>query len=239
MAGPAGWAKLGSLRGLEGEDMRDRRPLFAVIAAVVVVAALAVAFALGAFKSDAERAHDCVQGLMESYVVPQPDEDGNEPEDSPWPAADYGDAATMQTLAAYGVDTDQWHRHCLGNLSFELGDASADGDSATVSVTVTNASLAAAVEAAGNDFEAFSETQDAEDLYAQGGRAVLFSHLVDSVYAHLDANESPVTTTVDVTCHRGEDGSWSPDVSGDEAFFSALYGGSDVVSGLAAAAEGE
>lgn len=217
--------------------MRDRRPLVAVAAVAVVAVVLVAAFALGAFKSDAERARESVETLMGGYVVPQSDDGGTD--DAAWHDADFGDAATMEALSSYGVDADAWRRHCLGNLTFELGDAHAEDGTATVGLTVTNASLSAAVEAAGADFQAFSTTQEAEDLYAQGGRPALFARLVDDVYAHLDANESPVTTTVEVTCRRGDDGSWTPEVSGDEAFFSALYGGSNVVAGLGAAAEGE
>ena len=217
--------------------MRNRRLVLVGIAAAAVVAvALGVAFALGAFRSDAERARDAVTALMESYVVPVPDEEGNEPDDAAWPAEDYGDAATMEALGTYGVDADEWHRHCLKNLSYEVGEATVEGDAATVSVSVTNASLSAAAEAAGAEFSTFSSTQEAEDVYAQGGKAALFENLVQRVYAHLDANESPVTTTVDVACAKGEDGAWTPQVSGSEAFFSALYGGSNVVAGLAPAA---
>lgn len=217
--------------------MRNRRIVVVGIAVFVVAAvALGVAFALGAFRSDAERARDAVTALMESYVVPVPDEEGNEPDDAAWPAEDYGDATTMETLGTYGVDADEWRRHCLGNLSYEVGEATAEGDAASVDVTVTNASLAAAVEAAGSEFSSFSSTPEAEDVYAQGGKAALFENLVQRVYAHLDANESPVTTTVDVPCAKGEDGAWAPQVGGNEAFFSALYGGSNVVAGLAPAA---
>lgn len=218
--------------------MRDRRLVIGgAAAAVVLVVALCVAAALGAFRSDAERARDAVSQLMEGYVVPVADEDGKEPEDAAWPAADYGDAATMEALTRYGVDADAWRRHCLGNLSYEVGEATVDGDAATVPVTITNASLSSAVTAAGADFSSFSQTQEAEDAYAQGGRAALFAKLVDYVYAHLDANDSPVTTTVDVPCAKGGDGAWSAQVGGSEAFFSALYGGSNVIAGLAAAAE--
>lgn len=201
---------------------------------LVAVGALSVFIGLGTVgcKSDADQVKDVVSALLESYVVPVPNEDGEEPEDPAWPAADYGDAATMETLEKYGVVADDWHRHCFKNFSYEIGEATVDGDAATVGVTVTNTSLAAAVEAAGSDFAAFSETQESEDTYAKGGRAALFSHLVDLVYAHLDANESPVTTTVDLALTRGDDG-WVLDVSGNEAFFSALYGGSNVIAGLA------
>lgn len=218
--------------------MRDRRPiLIGAAAAAVAIVALAVAFALGAFRSDAERATDAVTALLESYVVPVAGEDGEEPDDAAWPASDYGDAATMEVLEKYGVSADEWHRHCFGHFSFEVGEASVEDGSGSVSVTVTNASLSAAVQAAGADFTAFSATQEAEDTYAQGGRAGMFANLVQRVYDYLDADEAPVTTTVDVPCAKGEDGSWEPQVSGNAAFFSALYGGSDVINGLAAAAD--
>lgn len=210
-----------------------RRARVVIVAGVVVVAALVVAAALGVFRSDARRAADAVEELMAGYVVPVADEDGEEPDDAAWPADDYGDAETMEALERYGVSADEWRRHCLSHLEYEVGEASVEEDSATVPVTVTNASLAAALEAAGADFAAFAETSEAEDAYASGGRAALFSRLVEMVYEHLDANESPVTTTVGVTLTKDDDGSWVPEISGDRGFFSALYGGSDVVGGLA------
>lgn len=216
--------------------MRNRRlALIGAAAAVVVVAAVCVAAALGAFRSDADRARDAVTELLESYVVPVPDEDGNEPEDAAWPADDYGDAPTMEVLSTYGVDADEWHRHCFGHFSFEMGEASADGDTATVQVSLTNESLSAAIDATGADFTANVQAQESEDAFAQGGRAALFSHLVELLYARLDAGENIVTTTVDVSCARNEEGTWVPQVSGDRTFFSALYGGSDVIAGLGAA----
>lgn len=216
--------------------MRNKRLALAGIVLVALIAAgVYIAASLGAFRSDAERARDAVAELMASYVVPATDEEGEEPEDAAWPAADYGDAATMETLARFGVDADEWRCHCLKNLTYEVGEAQVDSaaGAATVGVTITNASLSTAVTAAGSDFSAFSQTADAEAAYAQGGRAALFSHLVDSLYAHLDANEVPVTTTVQVSCTRDDEGAWTPQVAGDAAFFSALYGGSDVISGLA------
>ena len=58
--------------------MRDKRPLVIGIAAAVLIGVLCGAFALGVFRSDAERATDAVTELMESYVVPVADEDGEE-----------------------------------------------------------------------------------------------------------------------------------------------------------------
>ncbi len=216
---------------------RMRRSVMLAAAGVVVVAALVVAAALGAFRSDADRVVEAVSQLMESYVVPDTDEDDGQAQDVAWPADDYGDAETMEVLERYGVSADEWRRHCLANLEYEVGEASVTEDRATVGLTMTNASLSAAVEAAGADFATYVESDEAGEAYASGGRAALFSHLVELVYAHLDANESPVTTTLELEVLRDEDGTWVPQVSGNEEFFSGLYGGSDVVSGLASATE--
>ena len=124
--------------------MRNKRLVLAGVAlAALVVAGVCVAASLGAFKSDEERARDAVAELMASYVVPAPNEEGEEPEDAAWPADDYGDAATMEALGRFGVDADEWRRHCLGNLTYEVGEAQVDSaaGTATVGVTLTNASL--------------------------------------------------------------------------------------------------
>ena len=64
---------------------------------------------------------DVATELLESYVVPEPDEDGNEPGTGAGLAADFGDAATMEALVRYGVDADASHRHCFGNSPSRWG----------------------------------------------------------------------------------------------------------------------
>ena len=106
-----------------------------------------------------------------------------------------------------------------------------DGNSASVSVTVTNQSLSAAADAAASDYAAWAQTEESQQAYAESGRQALVDKLVEFLYARLDANESPVTTTVAVSLSKDGDGNWS--VDGTPDFFSALYGGSDVINGLA------
>ena len=141
----------------------------------------------------------------------------------------------MTQLTAYGVRDFEYHEHCFKNYSFEVGDATLDGNSASVSVTVTNQSLSAAADAAASDYKAWAETEESQQAYAESGRQALVDKLVELLYARLDANESPVTTTVAVSLSKDGDGNWS--VDGTPEFFSALYGGSDVINGLAPKAE--
>ena len=214
-----------------------RRDFLRLAAAFVL--ALCVGFGTSACKSDTDLVTDTVTSLLESYVVPVPDDDGEEPEDAAWPAKDYGDSATMEALQKYGVSPEDWHRHCFGHFSFEIGDVTVDSDAgtATVYANLTNASLSAAVDAAGKDFAEFAETQEAEDAYASGGRAALFEHLVQLVYSRLDSSEDLVTTSVTISCTKDDEGNWMANVGGSKEFFQALYGGSDVISGLSAPEE--
>lgn len=205
----------------------DRRTFLRLSAGAV--AALAMPAGLSGCASEGARAAEAVKALLTSYVVPA-EEGAEDAPESTWPASDYGDAETMERLETYGVDPDEWHRHCLAHFSFEVGEGTVDEETgeASVAANLTNACLASALEGAGQDYAAYSETQEAEDAYATGGKAALFGQLVSYVYARLDADESPVTTTVQVRCAKGDDGSWAPRVADDEAFFSALYGGTSV-----------
>lgn len=198
----------------------------------VLALTLCIATLLGiaACKSDKDKVTDLVTRTMESYVVAADDaEPKKDDKDAVEPT--YGDDATITQLTAYGVRDYEYHEHCFKNFSFEVGEATVDGDSATVAVTVTNQSLSAAADAAASDYEAWAETAESQQAYADSGRQGLLDKLIEFLYARLDANETPVTTSVNVTLSKDGDGNWS--VNGTSDFFSALYGGSNVIDGLA------
>lgn len=198
----------------------------------VLALTLCIATLLGiaACKSDKDKVTDLVTRTMESYVVAADDaEPKKDDKDAVEPT--YGDDATVTQLTAYGVRDYEYHEHCFKNYSFEVGEATVDGDSATVAVTVTNQSLSAAADAAASDYTAWAETDESQQAYADSGRQGLLDKLVEFLYARLDANETPVTTSVNVTLSKDGDGNWS--VNGTSDFFAALYGGSNVIDGLA------
>lgn len=205
------------------------------LTAAACALALCVLVGLGTTgcKSDKDKVVDLVTRTMQSYSVATDDADAKKDKDAVEPT--YGDDATMTQLTACGVRDYDYHRHCFKNYSFEVGDATVDGNSASVSVTVTNQSLSAAADAAASDYAAWAETEESQQAYAESGRQALVDKLVELLYARLDANESPVTTTVAVSLSKDGDGNWS--VNGTPEFFSALYGGSDVINGLAPKAE--
>ena len=166
-------------------------------AACALVLCVLVCLGTVGCKSDKDKVVDLVTHTMESYSVAADDQaDAKSNKDAVEPT--YGDDVTMTQLTAYGVRDFEYHEHCFKNYSFEVGDATVDGDSASVSVTVTNQSLSAAADAAASDYKAWAETEESQQAYAESGRQALVDKLVELLYARLDANESPVTTTVAV-----------------------------------------
>ncbi|WP_444328449.1 hypothetical protein, partial [Paratractidigestivibacter sp.] len=101
----------------------------------------------------------------------------------------------------------------------------------TVPVTITNVSLAAAASNAAADYSNYSQTEDAQSAYADNGRVALLGKLFDFLYQRLDSDDV-VSTDVVLSLSKADDGSWKVDTDGNDAFFNALYGGSNVVSGL-------
>lgn len=206
------------------------RRLIAVCGAVVAVV---LSLGLCACKSDAEKVEDAVRPTLESYVQ-QSDEDKDE--DAPTP--DYGDSETASVLEAYGLDVDRLHELCFARYGFEVGEAkvSDDGAMATVDVSITNVSLAGAAKNAANDYAEYQNSDEALSAYAENGHKALLQHLFELLFMHLQSDET-VTTVVTLSLTKNEDGEWAFDRSENDAFYNALYGGSNVLGGLATALE--
>ena len=206
------------------------RRLIAVCGAVVAVV---LSLGLCACKSDAEKVEDAVRPTLESYVQ-QSDEDKDE--DAPTP--DYGDSETASVLEAYGLDVDRLHELCFARYGFEVGEAkvSDDGAMATVDVSITNVSLAGAAKNAANDYAEYQNSDEALSAYAENGHKALLQHLFELLFMHLQSDET-VTTVVTLSLTKNEDGEWAFDKSDNDAFYNALYGGSNVLGGLATALE--
>lgn len=206
------------------------RRLIAVCGAVVAVV---LSLGLCACKSDAEKVEDAVRPTLESYVQ-QSDEDKDE--DAPTP--DYGDSETASVLEAYGLDVDRLHELCFARYGFEVGEAkvSDDGAMATVDVSITNVSLAGAAKNAANDYAEYQNSDEALSAYAENGHKALLQHLFELLFMHLQSDET-VTTVVTLSLTKNEDGEWAFDKSNNDAFYNALYGGSNVLGGLATALE--
>lgn len=181
-------------------------------------------------ESEGARVGRALEPYLESYVDQAEDKESS-PE---LPEPDYGDAETAGILSAYGVDVDEFHKLCFARFSYSIGDVrvSDDGKTADVSISVSNVSLAHAADAAAADYKAFASSEEAQAAYAKNGRVALLERLFDYLFQHLSEDDL-VTSSADVKLTKGDDGAWIFDPASNEAYFNALYGGSNVMGGLA------
>lgn len=198
-----------------------------------LIAAFALVLGLSGCKSEGDKVKEAVQPTLESY---EPRDDDDKKEEVPDP--DYGDSETASVLEAYGIDVDKLHELCFARYGYEAGNVavSDDGNSATVHVTITNVSLAAAANNAASDYESYAGSDEAQAAYSKNGHKALLQHLFELLFNHLQSDDV-VSTEVDLTLSKNENGDWTFDSSGNVDFYNALYGGSDVLGGLASAVE--
>ena len=184
-------------------------------------------------ESEGARVSRALEPYLESYVAQAEDKESS-PE---LPKPDYGDDETAGILSAYGVDVDEFHKLCFARFSYSIGDVRVndDGKTADVSISVSNVSLANAADAAAADYGAFASSEEAQATYAKNGRVALLDRLFDYLFQHLREDDLATINAV-VTLDKGDDGAWVFNPAGNEAFYNALYGGSNVIGGLAEAA---
>ena len=192
--------------------------------------AVVIGVSLCGCESEDAKVTRSLKAHLEEYVAHDEDKSGS----STLPEPDYGDAETEGILLAYGVDVDELHRLCFARFSYGIGDVRVhdDGKTADVSISILNVSLAAAADAAAADYKTFASSEEAQAAYAKNGRVALLDRLFDYLFQHLREDEL-VTSSAVVTLTKGDDGAWVFDPAGNEAYFNALYGGSNVIGGLA------
>ena len=203
-----------------------RRSLLLLCLCLAVVAGVSMC----GCESEGARVSRALEAHLESYAAQAEGKQGS-PE---LPEPDYGDAETAGILSAYGVDVDEFHKLCFARFNYSIGNVRVndDGKTAEVSISVSNVSLANAADAAAADYKAFASSEEAQSAYAKNGRVALLDRLFDYLFQHLRDDDLATISAV-VTLDKGDDGAWVFDPAGNEAFFNALYGGSNVIGGLA------
>ncbi len=185
-----------------------------------LLGALALSIALAScslLSGDEAVVHDMVDNTMKIFKSTEGDD-----------IASFADQSFVDTLNSYGVDADEFFSHCFKHLSWEIGDIKLSGDTGTVSLTITNADLNSAFELAGDRFDAYAETDEAQQLFDEDGESALVTRLFDFFYEIMDADEvETATSEVTLGVFKNEDGSWEIDPD-NEAFFKALYGGAEL-----------
>lgn len=139
------------------------------------------------------------------------------------------DDEDMAVFEEYGIDPYEFIGQCFSRVEYSVDAVNVEGESATVDMTIKNVDLNAAMEAAGADFETFTETDEAMTLYSSDGMQGLMGKFMEFFYAQIAASETVVETPTTLN-YTMVDGEWTISDEGAEEFASAMYGGLDMSS---------
>jgi len=140
--------------------------------------------------------------------------------------SEFLDEETASALSSYGVDMNEFLTAAFKHMSYTVNEVTVEEDTAQVAMTVTNVNLDTAMADALAEFDTWTDTDEAVAVYKESGEQGLYQKLFELLYAKID-EMGDATTSTDVTLalQKQEDGSWDVTEEGNEAFYSALYGG--------------
>ena len=119
------------------------------------------------------------------------------------------DASKLEEFSKYGIDPIEMLRHAFGHLDYKVDGIKAEGDNATVKVTLTNVDF----QAVASQFA--SDMQNDEELRAQATAALVsgdeqgaYKVLFDKLYTAIDESDNLVSSTAEFQLEK-ENGQWA------------------------------
>ena len=119
------------------------------------------------------------------------------------------DASTFEELSKYGIAPIEMLRHAFGHLDYKVDGIKAEGDKATVKVTLNNVDF----QAVASQFA--SDMQNDEALRAQATAALVsgdeqgaYKVIFDKLYSALDESDNLVASTAEFQMEK-ENGQWA------------------------------
>ena len=126
------------------------------------------------------------------------------------------DASKLEEFSKYGIDPIEMLRHAFGHLDYKVDGIKAEGDKATVKVTLNNVDF----QAVASQFA--SDMQNDEALRAQATAALVsgdeqgaYKVIFDKLYSALDESDTQVTTTSELQLEK-QNGKWGLTEEGDK-----------------------
>ena len=119
------------------------------------------------------------------------------------------DASKLEEFSKYGIDPIEMLRHAFGHLDYKVDGIKAEGDKATVKVTLNNVDF----QAVASQFA--SDMKNDEALRAQATAALVsgdeqgaYKVIFDKLYSALDESDNLVASTAEFQMEK-ENGQWS------------------------------
>ena len=136
---------------------------------------------------------------------------------------------TYDELVAYGIEPSELYAALYSRFEYEMGDVSVDGDTATVTLSVTNVDVGEAL----SNFERYAmewmySEEALEIVMTQGEDAYVAAGMRLLVDALSDEGLGTVTEDVSIELRRDSDGSWR--LADEDEAARALLGGVDLRS---------
>jgi hypothetical protein len=130
-------------------------------------------------------------------------------------------------LSGYGISTGDLYAALLKHFSYEVGDATVDGDAGTVSVEVTNVDLDKVMASLTSEMASWASTSEAQKVYENGGEDAITSYMFTRLIEMLDADDAPLASSDGTLSYVLRDGGWTLDMT-DEALAKVLFAGADL-----------
>ena len=119
------------------------------------------------------------------------------------------DASKLEEFSKYGIDPIEMLKHAFGHLDYKVDGIKAEGDKATVKVTLNNVDF----QAVASQFA--SDMQNDEALRAQATEALVsgdeqgaYKVIFDKLYSALDESDNLVASTAEFQMEK-ENGQWA------------------------------
>lgn len=189
------------------------RVVCSVLAALV---ALGLTIGLtGCSKNDEEQVRADASELLDAFTAPT--------RENLQPYIE-GSGVDMSTLDENGIDRYEFAEHALKHFSYTIDEVNVDGDAAVVKVTINNADLDVAMDAAIEDIQA-SIDQYEDMLIQEDGEKLFMQEVYKKLYEQLDKEDATMKESkVTLTYHKEGD-SWVIDDDSVTSLCNAIFGG--------------
>ena len=187
-----------------------------VTVAVAAVVAVGMTVGLSACQNDEELIKSSTKDVLDAFKNPT--------EENLKPYMGDVDQSDLDEMERYGIDPYELMGHVFKHFDYEIKDVKVEGDKATVSLSVTNASVKDAADEAIKEIEAEAQ-QDPDSLSQyQSDQKAFMQYYINKVYDALDKATDTTTTDATLTFHK-ENNEWEVDEDSLDEFLSAALGG--------------
>lgn len=130
------------------------------------------------------------------------------------------------SLSSSGIDVEKFYNACVKHFSYEEPAVTVDGDTATVTINVTNVDIKQVFANWESEALEYAGSEEAQSDYESIGEDGIMEKVFEMLYSKLDADDAPLTTAdVQIDFKKDSDGSWVP--SDESQLGSVLFAGVD------------